>query len=95
MKGTELRLALTVTALVWMGWIALSGTSTATMDMQKKAKEAGFPATNCQYCHVDKLPKKDAHEGNDRGKWLVAEKDKRKAKEVDVTWLKDYPADKK
>ena len=27
---------------------------------------------------------------NDRGKWLVAEKDKRKAKEIDVAWLKDY-----
>ncbi len=47
------------------------------------------------YCHVDKLPKKDAHDLNDRGKWLVAEKDKRKAKEVDVTWLKDYPEEKK
>ncbi len=32
---------------------------------------------------------------SDRGKWLVAEKDKRQAKEVDVAWLKDYPAEKK
>jgi len=90
MKRTTSRIAATVTALFWMGWIALSGTSVATMDFQKKAKAAGFPADNCQYCHVDKLPKKDAHENNDRGKWLVAEKDKRKAKEVDVEWLKDY-----
>jgi hypothetical protein len=75
--------------------MALSGTSTATMDMQKKARDAGFKVENCMYCHVDKLPKKDASTLNDRGKWLVAEKDKRKAKEVDVTWLKDYPGDKK
>lgn len=95
MKRTTSRLAAIVTALTWMGWVAFSGTSVATMDMQKKAKEAGFKAENCQYCHVDKLPKKDAHAPNDRGKWLIAEKDKRKAKEVDVNWLKDYPGDKK
>jgi hypothetical protein len=68
----------------------MGGVASATMPLQKKAKEAGFDATNCQYCHVDKLPKKDAHEMNDRGKWLVAQKDTKKAKEVDVTWLKDY-----
>jgi hypothetical protein len=32
---------------------------------------------------------------NERGKWLVAEKAKRGAKEVDPAWLKDYPGDKK
>jgi len=90
MNRTTSRIAATVTGLVWTGWIALSGTSAATMDIQKKAKAGGFPADNCQYCHVDKLPKKDAHDNNDRGKWLVAEKDKRKAKEVDPAWLKDY-----
>jgi hypothetical protein len=90
MNRTTSRIAATVTGLFWMGWIALSGTSAATMDIQKKAKAAGFAADNCQYCHVDKLPKKDAHDNNDRGKWLVAEKDKRKAKEVDPAWLKDY-----
>jgi hypothetical protein len=41
------------------------------------------------------MPKKDAVTYNDRGKWLQAEKDKRGAKEVDVAWLKDYPAEKK
>lgn len=63
----------------------------ATLPIQKKAKALGFPATNCLYCHVDKLPKKDASKLNDRGKWLVVEKEKRQAtKEVDATWLKDY-----
>jgi hypothetical protein len=77
-------------ALVAAAWLVMGGVASATMPLQKKAKEAGFDATNCQYCHVDKLPKKDAHEMNDRGKWLVTQKDAKKAKEVDVTWLKDY-----
>lgn len=77
-------------ALVAGAWLVMGGVASATMPIQKKAKEAGFPATTCQYCHVDKLPKKEAHEMNDRGKWLVALKDTKKAKEVDVTWLKDY-----
>jgi hypothetical protein len=29
--------------------------------IQKQAKEAGFPATNCLYCHTEKLPKKARH----------------------------------
>lgn len=65
--------------------------ASATLDMQKKAKEAGFAeATNCLYCHNEKLPKKDAHTYNERGKWLLAEKDKRKAEKADMAWLKDY-----
>lgn len=81
--------------IFWCAWILLSGTSSATLPIQKKAKEAGFPAVNCQYCHVEKLPKKDAMTHNDRGKWLIAEKAKRNAKEVDPAWLKEYPGDKK
>lgn len=71
-------------------WLALGGVASATMDMQKKAKAAGFEANNCQYCHVDKLPKKESHAANDRGKFLVEEKEKQKAKEIDVSWLKNY-----
>ena len=95
MKRTGSRLGAMASLLFWMGWIALSGTSTATLELQKKAKEAGFKVENCQYCHVDKLPKKEAHDSNERGKWLIAEKEKRKAKGVDVNWLKDCPIDKK
>jgi cytochrome c553 len=64
--------------------------ASATLDMQKKAKEAGFAAANCQYCHNEKLPKKGASTNNDRGKWLVAQKEAKKAKEIDLTWLKEY-----
>jgi hypothetical protein len=80
------------TTLMCVGtWLAGTGVATATLPIQKRAKELGFKATNCQYCHVDKLPKKDASKLSDRGKWLVDEKVKRKAtKEVDAAWLKDY-----
>ena len=67
----------------------------ASMEIQKKAKAAGVEVAGCVTCHVEKLPKKDATTYNDRGKWLIAEKDKRKAKEVDPAWLKDYVEPKK
>lgn len=94
-KNKGSRLGLAVVLLAWSGSMLLVAPSSATMPMQKKAKELGFPAENCTYCHVEKLPKKGAVTYNDRGKWLVDQKDTRKAKEVDVAWLKDYPADKK
>ena len=73
------------------GFVMISaGSAHATLDMQKKAKAAGVEATNCLYCHNEKLPKKGAVTNNDRGKWLVDQKDAKKAKEIDVTWLKDY-----
>jgi hypothetical protein len=78
-------------AAVAAAWLAGGGVATATMPMQKKAKEAGFAeSTNCLYCHSEKMPKKDNVALNDRGKWLLAEKDKQKAKEVDVSWLRNY-----
>jgi hypothetical protein len=89
------RLGLAALALVWSGWLLVTETSSATLQVQKKAKEAGFPATNCLFCHNEKLPKKGAVSHNERGQWLIAEKEKRKAAEVDASWLKDYPGDKK
>jgi hypothetical protein len=95
MKKTGSGLGLAIVLLVWCGGMLVSGASSATMDIQKKAKAAGFPATDCMYCHTEKMPKKGSAAENDRGQWLVAEKAKRQAKEVDPAWLKDYPADKK
>jgi cytochrome c553 len=77
-------------ALVGGSWLAGAGTASATLEMQKKAKAAGVEAANCLHCHGEKLPKKGASTYNDRGKWLIAEKEKRGAKEVDGAWLKDY-----
>jgi hypothetical protein len=69
----------------------------ATPQLFTEAKKEGMPAQNCQYCHVSKLPKKDSFKPddlNERGKWLAAEKDKQKAKDVKADWLKGYPGGK-
>jgi hypothetical protein len=79
------------TALVMVtAWLWGTGQAGATTAMQKQAKAAGLEVANCLSCHNEKLPKKGAVTQNDRGKFLVAEKEKRKAKEIDVLWLKDY-----
>ena len=67
--------------------------ATATPQMVKQAKDAGLPAKNCQYCHTVAMPKKEGFkpdELNDRGKWLLTEKDKQKANAVKPEWLKNY-----
>ena len=51
-------LGLAIVALLWCGGMLLSGVSSATLPMQKKAKELGFPVENCLYCHGEKLPRK-------------------------------------
>jgi hypothetical protein len=49
-------------------WGLLAGPASASMPMVKKAKELGITSVqNCQSCHVDKLPKKDAYKVNERG----------------------------
>ena len=65
------------------------------MPIMKKAKEAGFPATNCLYCHNEKLPMKGKVTHNERGTFLVKQKEAKKAKEVDVACLKDFVEAKK
>lgn len=95
MQNSASRIGLAGLSLFWAGWIALSGTSSATLPIQKKAKDLGFPAANCLYCHNEKLPKKGAETHNARGEWLKAEKLKRGAKEVDPAWLKEYSEEKK
>jgi hypothetical protein len=85
-------LAAVLTAAVVL--MAASSTE-ATMPMQKKAKEAGFPAANCMYCHAEKLPTKGKVTNNERGAFLIKQKEEKKAKEVDVAWLKDFVEAKK
>jgi hypothetical protein len=84
------RTARVVAVLAAGAWFAGTGMARAGIELQKKAKAAGFEAQNCLYCHGEKLPKKGASTYNDRGKWLMAEKEKRGAKEVDASWLKEY-----
>ena len=52
----------------------------------KKAQDLGFKdIQNCQSCHAAKPPAL-----GELGKWLVAEKTKRKASQIDRAWIKDY-----
>ena len=96
MRVSRSRISFAAAAVLWAAWMLFAPSPTsATLDMQKEAKAKGFPATNCMYCHNEKLPKKGATTHNDRGNWLIAEKEKRKAKEIDVTWLKEYVEPKK
>ena len=84
--------------LVLAAGVLLAGAAPgrATLAMQKKAKEAGFPSTNCLYCHNEKLPVKGkAVSHNKRGTFLAKQKEARKAKEVDVAWLKEFVETKK
>jgi hypothetical protein len=75
--------------------VALSaGPVMAEPAMIKQAKDAGLPAQNCQFCHTEKMPKKETFKPedlNERGKWLVEEKKKRSAPKANAAWLKDSP----
>lgn len=85
-------------AMLGAGFVLVSALpASASPQLLSESKKAGMPAKNCQYCHSTALPKKEtfkADELNDRGKWMVAEKDKQKAKAVNPGWLKDYPGGK-
>lgn len=69
----------------------------ATPQMLTQAKNAGVPVKNCQYCHASAMPKKETYKPedlNERGKWLVSEKDRQKAKDAKGEWLQNYPGGK-
>jgi hypothetical protein len=84
-------------AVGFIGSMVVAGPAVAGPPMLTKAKEKGYPAKNCQYCHASTVPKKETFKPedlNERGKWLAAEKEQHKAKEIDVDWLKNYPGGK-
>jgi hypothetical protein len=70
--------------------LVFSASAWATLKIQKQAKEQGFEAKSCLYCHNEKLPKKDAVTFNERGQWLIDQKKEREVEALDVSWLKDY-----
>lgn len=48
---------------------------------------AKFGAKDCTFCHTNPA----GGEGwNERGQWLMAEKDRRKADSIDIEWLAEY-----
>jgi cytochrome c2 len=62
----------------------------AKLPWTKKAQSMGFDQVkNCQSCHATEKPKKgDALAP--MGQYLMDRKEKEKAAEVDLAWLKDY-----
>jgi hypothetical protein len=93
------RVCITFAALVSGALLSALGTfpAEATPQMVSQAKAAGFPAQNCQYCHTVAMPKKEGFkpdELNERGKWLLSERDKQGAKDIKADWLKNYPGGK-
>ena len=82
MKTIKLSIALIfVAGLV----AALAGQTFGYPPLLAKAKK--FGAKDCTFCHVDP---EGGPPWNERGKWLIAEKERRKAETVDVEWLADY-----
>ena len=64
---------------------ALAAESVAYPPFVAKARK--FGAKDCTYCHVD--PEGGAP-WNDRGQWLIKEKERRGADAIDVEWLAEY-----
>ncbi len=76
-------------ALVIVGLLLSGPSAFAKPPFLAKAKALGLPGiTNCQACHIS--TEKGKSTWNERGLWLKAKKAELKAREVDVTWLKDY-----
>jgi hypothetical protein len=48
---------------------------------------AKFGAKDCTFCHTKP---EGGDSWNERGNWLIAEKDKRKADSINVEWLSEY-----
>lgn len=65
--------------------VALAGQSLGYPPLLAKAKK--FGAKDCTFCHVDP---EGGPPWNERGQWLIKEKERRKADTVDVEWLADY-----
>jgi hypothetical protein len=80
--------------------IALAGgaaTAQATPKMLTESKKMGMPAKNCEYCHTEKLPKKETFKPealNERGKFLQADMKQRSLKDPDLKKLESFPGGK-
>lgn len=84
---TNKTIRLSVTIAMSAGFL-LAGINTRAYPPFMKAS-AKFGAKDCAFCHT----KPDGGKAlTKRGKWLVAERDKRNANVIDVEWLSDYEA---
>jgi hypothetical protein len=80
-KLIKVSIAIVITA----GVLGSSFSTQAYPPFLRKAQK--FGAKDCLFCHKEP----EGGEGwNERGQWLIAEKEKRKADAIDVEWLADY-----
>lgn len=75
-------------SIVVCGMVSLVGSSMTAVSYPPFLRQAAkFGAKDCTFCHTQP----EGGEGwNDRGNWLRAEKERRKAEKVDASWLADY-----
>jgi hypothetical protein len=82
---TKKLIKLSIAIVVIAGVVGSSFSAKAYPMFLRQAQK--FGAKNCLFCH--KQP--TGGEGwNERGQWLIAEKERRKADAVDIEWLADY-----
>jgi hypothetical protein len=76
---------LSIATVIIAGMVGSSFSTKAYPPFLRKAQK--FGAKDCTFCHTQPT----GGEGwNERGNWLIAEKERRKADAVDVEWLADY-----
>ena len=80
------RVKIVISAVFLVGVIAaLAGKSLGYPPLLAKAKK--FGAKDCTFCHVDP---EGGPPWNERGQWLIKEKERRGVDTVDVEWLANY-----
>ncbi len=76
---------LSIAVVLTAGVVGSSFSTQAYPPFLRKAQK--FGAKDCLFCHKEPA----GGEGwNERGEWLIAEKERRKADAIDVEWLTDY-----
>ena len=74
-------------AIIFLASVVASLASQAFAYPPFVAKAKKFGAKDCTFCHVDP---EGGPPWNERGMWLIKEKERRKVDVVDVEWLADY-----
>lgn len=82
MKTIKLGIALIFTVGVT---VSLAGEAFGYPPFLVKARK--FGAKDCTFCHIEP---EGGPPFNERGQWLIAEKERRQAEVVDPAWLADY-----
>ncbi len=73
----------------------LAGPLQAKLAWNKKARVYDAGVTSCTSCHVNEKPKKKGEPLTERGQWMVEQQEKRQAKDIDLSWLKEFPGNGK